>query len=244
MNKAHFFIDESGVLRVITDMPEEPSRMNTIMTDVSLVQKHADDMAKYQSALKAAKKQAIEVDNKLDVVNALFNTKAGEWFENSRQFWHDMKSDQIYSLECNVVIDERPWYAASHLQGYQKVALITFSESKPMNEEKKTAEDYFKERFDLVYWDDKFDRKCQRFDFYDMVDFADQYASQFKSVPPLPVEDKELKAEVIHVQWCNDGMYRVSKPRWDGGNVVTLVDYEALRMKYIELKDSTRKQLE
>jgi hypothetical protein len=78
------------------------------------------------------------------------------------------------------------------------------SESKPMNEEKKTAEDYFKERFDLVYWDDKFDRKCQRFDFYDMVDFADQYASQFKSVPPLPVEDKEehFTRRDIEIAFC------------------------------------------
>src|SRR5690606_31811468 len=42
----------------------------------------------------------------------------------------------------------------------------------------KTAEEYFKERYSAVYSEDKHERKIHRFDYYDMTDFAAQYASE------------------------------------------------------------------
>lgn len=40
-----------------------------------------------------------------------------------------------------------------------------------------TAEDSFKERFAVDHWD-KHDKKIQRYDYYDMADFADKFSDQ------------------------------------------------------------------
>lgn len=53
----------------------------------------------------------------------------------------------------------------------------------------KTAEDYFKERFS------KHEQKIQRFDYYDMVDFADQYAQQRVSELERTVRNLEVDCE-------------------------------------------------
>lgn len=39
-----------------------------------------------------------------------------------------------------------------------------------------SADAFFKSRFSSVYFEDKHEKKIQRFDYYDMVDFAEQYA--------------------------------------------------------------------
>lgn len=47
--------------------------------------------------------------------------------------------------------------------------------------ETKTPEQLFEERFDKSYWQDKHHKSGKNFDYYDMLDFAELYASQFQS---------------------------------------------------------------
>jgi len=67
-------------------------------------------------------------------------------------------------------------------------------EVKSLNEQ---AEDFFKERFDTVYWDNKFNRTAHRFDFYAMTDFAQQFAQQFKDQLSSLTTELEQKREEV-----------------------------------------------
>jgi uncharacterized protein YrzB (UPF0473 family) len=172
MNKLHFFI-ENGILKVIKDLPERPTGNFDEY-----------DFEDYQSALKAAKRDAIEVDNKWDVVNALFNSKAGEWFENSRQFWHDMKEGEIYSLECEMELRTIQRHPNPDL--WERVAFITFSEPKPMNEEKEVP----------IVWAQCLNCEARNHPQNTKCDECGSSSLENenlvnKPISPLPVEDKE-----------------------------------------------------
>jgi hypothetical protein len=67
-------------------------------------------------------------------------------------------------------------------------------ESPLESKEVKSAEDFFKERHATEHWD-KHDKKIHRYDYYDMVDFASQYASQFKHTNEwVSVKEPDFKA--------------------------------------------------
>ena len=49
-----------------------------------------------------------------------------------------------------------------------------------MEKEPIKSDEYFSERFFTENWD-KHDKKAQRYDYYDMVDFGDQYVKRYLS---------------------------------------------------------------
>ncbi len=218
----HFTIKEDGELYVLQDMPKGFD-----------VPDHPIMHEAYKSALQSAINNAVKVENQDDVFEALWRVDPDIHNPISLYNWRHVilpkkKKDIIYPLECEVEIKEIDTVedgGGCFVAGSKTVAHITFS--KPKEE---SAEDYFKERFDSVYWDDKFDRKSQRFDFYDMVDFANQYAAKFKPIPPLPVEDKEEQDKL----W--NGIEEVHKAsQWFSGDALNYI-----KRNY----NLTRKQLE
>jgi hypothetical protein len=62
------------------------------------------------------------------------------------------------------------------------------SSLQPTIKEEKSVEDFFKERFFTENWD-KHDRKIQRYDYYDMTDFAQQFKSKTTPIS----ESKRIK---------------------------------------------------
>jgi hypothetical protein len=58
---------------------------------------------------------------------------------------------------------------------------------------------------------------------------------QLKTNTPM---DTEQKPEIINIQWCSNSTYRVSKPSWDGGKVVSLEDYNDLQSQLKELQET------
>jgi hypothetical protein len=168
----HFFLD-NGILKVIKDLPERPTGNFDEY-----------DFEDYQSALKAAKRDAIEVVNQDEVVDIL-------WDKHSPTHGWDFKEGEIYSLECEMTLkyqvkslfdgwnDCTEYIYTGYLLPKRQVALITFSESKPMNEEK----DYCGCSFVMIMRD---------------AGTGVAYCSQCRKevdekpvVPPFPVEDKE-----------------------------------------------------
>jgi hypothetical protein len=105
MNKLHFFIDEvSGVLKVITDMPEEPKKETYGWADAygydsetsgwmieGGEEAYYEALEQYQSALKAAKRDAIEVILRRFVM-----------------IMRDSETDVPYCSQCCKEVDERP----------------------------------------------------------------------------------------------------------------------------------------
>jgi ribosomal protein L40E len=189
--KAHFFIDESGVLRVITDMPEEPIKSFDACHYVSALHEYNYAMEEYQSALKAAKDQALEVVNKDEVEDIL-------WDKHSPTHGWDFKEGEIYSLECEMTLkyqvkslfdgwnDCTEYIYTGYLLPKRQVALITFSEPKPMNEEKEVP----------IVWTQCLNCEARNHPQNTKCDECGSSSLENenlvkKSIPPLPVEDKE-----------------------------------------------------
>lgn len=78
-------------------------------------------------------------------------------------------------------------------------------------EEKKerTAQDYFEERFLPTLYEDKHEKKVQRFDYYDMVDFAQQFKD--KELATLRAENERLKKERGEAFLVSDEWYEKGK---------------------------------
>lgn len=163
MKTLHFFIDPSGVLKVIQEMPEQPNSYEHHKEFNPIVGMEWD---KYNQAIQNAKDEAIEVVNQDDVLSKLFlkykdehkiNASIGEWISQS--------TDKIYSLEgCGieitnftddgVVVTRGTKYkkeGSTDLKPVIKKALITFEEPKDQNkpiDKMKTAREILKFAFE------------------------------------------------------------------------------------------------
>jgi hypothetical protein len=209
MNKLHFFIEEqSGKLMVFTDMPEEPKDKCEHYSGFACGDNYSCPCVnEYQSALKAAKEKALEVVNKDEVLDKLWRSDERingpipflHWKENMLPY----PKDTTYSLDCNIEVknhctnkhyisgcaNETCW-DLEECQAKVQVALITFSESKPMDEEKYLLIEVFADNGEHTH--------------YALIesttgikvwseDPAECKAQGHPVVPPLPVEDKLSK---------------------------------------------------
>jgi hypothetical protein len=218
MNKLHFFI-ENGILKVIKDLPKKSDFETVGYTEsgadaVEYMDTYGQDA--YQSALKAAKRDALEVDNPDEVLDKLWRSDERingpipflHWKENMLPY----PKDTIYSLEgCEMEVQHQYWAYTNHwhncdehsyncmvslceTSNVRKVALITFSkpltDSKPMNEEKYLLIEVFADNGEHSHYaliESSTGVKVWS------QDPAECKAQGHPVVPPLPVEDKLSK---------------------------------------------------
>jgi hypothetical protein len=186
--KLNIYNDSEGIFKHVSEMPEEPDCNCQIIGVCECKRRQSFLLEKIKSSAIRFKDQELVARFIAEQKPKQLNKWALAIESLSSIIFH---SDTFYSIELEgyeVVTDFElyipfmdSWEKCSESQylsatnnGHRsrEVAIL-----KPVASQKAmTAEDYFKERFDSIYWDDKFDRKCQRFDFYDMIDFADQYA--------------------------------------------------------------------
>jgi hypothetical protein len=196
--KLHYFFIENDILKVIKDMPEEPKYGKWFYDDYDNMQKSIA----HQTALKSAKEKAIEVDNKDDVLNRLYDyhyRPSVKVYPLTLEEWKALRSDTIYSLDCNIEVNnhctnkhyisgcanETCW-DLEECQAKVQLALITFSESKPMNEGKEVP----------IVWARCLNCEARNHPQNTKCDECGSSSLENenlvkKSIPPLPVEDKE-----------------------------------------------------
>jgi len=159
--------------------PEEPIKPVSISHQEFFSEYYEDDLPMYYRTLKKRKQESIRFEDQ-EAIKKLALNETGWLTPDSFLTIPEIEVCVLNTEDCGEVNCTNP--------KCRVLRIVTSPE--PQEEQELSPSQFFTDRFHTEGWD-KHDKKLQRYDYYDMIDFADQYYQQVKAV--TKEEQEELR---------------------------------------------------